>query len=329
MPTCLQILSYTLRRIVKHEFKEKGVIEKYDNDYFNWAIYSLCKAELIGERDGSYFRNRRDAAAGLLKEEDYYHGIKSELESTWAEHPSREYHLRHRFLATLDTHHAGRANTGTWARPDLTVVGGKVLPNLPGKFLDVHTFEVKKGIQLGGLYEALAHQRRSHYSHLMCIWPEEWGVVPTRDITSLIAEATRQGIGVIVLRQHDDATQWDQYVEPTRNEPDPQELNNFLQEQGSRGSFLCNLRNWLKQSDDRVRDVEGKDVERLMLTAEEVEIGKSIVQRLNESTTELNDSDFKDLNASHAVFKRVKDMLSNNNLIYSRYSVLKKASDAI
>ena len=86
-----------------------------------------------------------------------------------------------------------RGRDGRWARPDLTLLGGKVLPYLPGKFLDVITFEVKLGMPVEGLYEALAHRRRANFAYVICIYPEHWGPPDPTEQATIVAEATRQG----------------------------------------------------------------------------------------------------------------------------------------
>ena len=116
----------------------------------------LQKHQLIGivQGGGIYRLDRCDEDK---KEADYYKPLMRELWLNWAEKRGREYHLRQRFLRVLDTSQGGRAAHGRWTRPDITLLGGKVLPYLPGKFLDVITFEVKLGMPIDGLYEALAH----------------------------------------------------------------------------------------------------------------------------------------------------------------------------
>ena len=198
---------------------------KFRNTDFNWGVKALMDASMISKGAQGIYREKR---AFPEKETKYYPSIRHELDKSWIEHPSRSYQLRQRFSVVLDSHHGGRERTGAWARPDLTVIGGKVLPLLPGKFLDVHSFEVKRGISLQGLYEAVAHRRRSHYAYLMCICLYEDGPPNPTALATVVAEATKQGIGFILLKQHDDSTQWDSLVEPERHEPDPQDLNDFI-----------------------------------------------------------------------------------------------------
>ena len=260
---------------------------------------------------------RVDRGDEKKNEVDYYEPIRRELELHWAEEPGREYHLRQRFLRVLDTHHRGRGRDGQWARPDLTLIGGKVLPHLPGKFLDVITFEVKLGMPLDGLYEALAHRRRANFAYVVCVCPEHEGPPdPTEQAqATLVAEATRQGIGVILVRQEDDFGLWSELVEPVRHEPDPQHLHDFLETHCDRKGCLEDLGKWLDRKPSELPPVSEMDVRRLELTTEEQELALEMVEMTRDDSSKSYPlSKFTGL-WSEQMVGRVRDVLKEGGLI--------------
>lgn len=283
---------------------------------------ALLKFELIGtvQRGGIYRKDRRYGRKP--NELQYYGPIMRELELYWAEQPGREYHLRQRFLRVLNTSQGGRRQDGQWARPDLTLIGGKVLPYLPGKFLDVITFEVKPGMPLDGLYEALAHRRRANFAYVVCVCPKPWpqwqyATPPSEENqAALIAEATRQGIGVILVRQEDDFGLWSELVKPVRHEPDPQHLHDFLEQQCNQRDCLQKLRKWLDRGAFDLRPVKEKDVDRLPLTTQERKIARKMVEMIygdgsNVDAKKLHPlAEFKALGGDEIV-GRVKNVLAD------------------
>ena len=259
---------------------------------------------------GGIYRLPRDDGS----ETSYYEPIRRELELNWAEQPKREYHLRQRFLRVLDTHHRGRGRDGRWARPDLTLLGGKVLPYLPGKFLDVITFEVKLGMPVEGLYEALAHRRRANFAYVVCICPEHRGQPDPTEQATMVAEATRQGVGVILVRQEDDFGLWSELVEPIRHETDPQHLHDFLETHCDRDDCLMELRAWLERGPFELPPVTDHQLQRLWLTTEELEVARMIVRMIADSDEGWGLSNFREL-ATDRVVGRVRDVLKEAEFI--------------
>ena len=248
-------------------------------------------------------------------EVSYYEPIRRELELYWAEQPKREYHLRQRFLRVLDTHHRGRGRDGRWARPDVTLIGGKVLPYLPGKFLDVITFEVKLGMPVEGLYEALAHRRRANFAYVVCVYPEHWGLPDPAEQATIVAEATRQGIGVILVRQEDDFGLWSELVEPIRHEPDPQHVHDFLETHCDRDDCLPELRKWLEAEPFELPPpVTGADVSRLALTTDELVVARTMMEMIGDSDEGWGMSNFKKLGSGRVV-SHVRDVLKKAEFI--------------
>ena len=298
------------------------------NRRFKVALELLIANGFVTQLARGYARSksRRDYPK---KETEFYPAIRQELKRHWATGEGRAYHQRHRFLAVLDTHHGGRARTGAWARPDITVVGGKILPYLPGKFVDVHTFEVKEWVPLIGIYEALAHRRCSHYASVMYVWREEWDPIEPKAISTLVKEAANQGIGVMLLRQYDDYSQWDELIEPMRYEPDPQALNDFLHQHANRDGFGKNLQDWLHRPDHIIPGVREEDSEYLMFTTTEQELAKTIIRALNRSDGELRSDVFPDYHEAREVFDKVRKRLNDAGLIRTTRGKIRKASDLL
>ena len=259
---------------------------------------------------GGIYRCPRDDGS----ETSYYEPIRRELELYWAEQPKREYHLRQRFLRVLDTHHRGRGRDGRWARPDLTLLGGKVLPYLPGKFLDVITFEVKLGMPVEGLYEALAHRRRANFAYVVCVCPKHWGPPDPAEQATMVAEATRQGVGVMLVRQEDDFGLWNELVEPVRHETDPQHLHDFLETHCDRGDCLSELRSWLERGSFELPPVTDSQLRRLPLTTDELAVARSMVAMIADSDEGWGLSNFREL-ASDRVLGHARDVLKQAEFI--------------
>ncbi len=64
----------------------------------------------------------------------------------------------------------GKRDTGgRWTRPDIVSVAVQTFPHLPGKFIEVVTFEIKPSddIDVIAVYEALAHRRSATHAYVL------------------------------------------------------------------------------------------------------------------------------------------------------------------
>ena len=170
-----------------------------------------------------------------------------EIQERWAADPHHNYNpepRRYKYMLT------NVGDQGYWRRPDLTLVGGMTLPFLPGKFLDVVTFEVKlwsnQSQRLSALYEAVAHRRRATHSYVLYFLP--YGdQMKEEDSAAIMREAIRTGVGVYVARQEDDIETWSELVEPVRHAPDPRALHDFVLTLTNRDAkFRLSLRRWIR-----------------------------------------------------------------------------------
>jgi hypothetical protein len=99
---------------------------------------------------------------------------------------------------------------------------------LPGRHFDLFTFEIKPSgqIDITGVYEALAHRRRATQSYVIYHCPDAGPHTEVFD--DICEEAKKHGIGIIVAENPADPKTWDERVEPTRNNPDPEKLDEFI-----------------------------------------------------------------------------------------------------
>lgn len=122
----------------------------------------------------------------------------------------------------------GRKSIGKWTRPDITVVGHRRFKVLAGAHLEVHTYEVKTfaGFKIDALHEARAHRRRAHRSFVLV----DLEVREQEDeVRSYIDEARDLGVGLVSFLSISD--EWSIWVDAPFNQPDPVDLDYFLDTQ--------------------------------------------------------------------------------------------------
>lgn len=101
---------------------------------------------------------------------------------------------------------------------------------MPGKFLEVNTFEVKaaNAITVQAVYEALAHRRAATRSYVLLHVPA-CDATALQDAVADVAEAARgHGIGVLTAADPDDYQTWEEHEGARRVEPDPERLDSFI-----------------------------------------------------------------------------------------------------
>lgn len=128
-----------------------------------------------------------------------------------------------------------RATGGTWSRPDLLMIKIKTYEIVPGKYLEVTTFEVEPvgAIDVQAVYEALAHRRSATHSYVLLHVPPERESELSERIKDLGIVARSHGIGVVVAGKPDDYSTWEEVEEAQRVEPDPERFDRFVATQVS------------------------------------------------------------------------------------------------
>lgn len=145
------------------------------------------------------------------------------------------------------TAQGGRRSDGKWSRPDVTLASYKTYPYVPGRHFDLITFEIKPtdGLDVTVVYEALAHRRAATRAYALVHVPEERRAALEEVLEEVVLEAKRVGVGVIVAGMPNDYETWEEIVEASRHEPEPQRLNDFLSKQVSQG-FREQIVKWFR-----------------------------------------------------------------------------------
>jgi hypothetical protein len=199
-----------------------GAVRRAHPDQSAATAAETAAAERIGE-----------VALERFHEADLYEPIRGTLNTFWAQ--ERQIHP----LALEVTASQGRKATGgRWTRPDLVSVAVRTYRYLPGKFMEVVTFEVKPSdaITVTAVYEALAHLRSATHAYVIYHVPDEHD----ESVKQVIDEARRigraHGVGVITMAHPAKWETWEELEEARRNEPDPERLDEFIAVQLTRGA---------------------------------------------------------------------------------------------
>lgn len=214
-------------------------------------IYWAVRDELI--RDGALEAGRgrggsvrritvKAAAPPADREADLYGPILATLKKDWAQ----DYRYGD-FDAEITARQGRRETGGRWSRPDITLITFDAFRYVPGKHLDVITFEVKRheGIDVTAVYESLAHRRAAHYSYLLIHVPAREAEASAATIEELSHEAEEHGVGLVAFGAPDDYRTWEFHEEADRNDPDPADINEFIDDQLTDG-FKDRITRWLR-----------------------------------------------------------------------------------
>ena len=135
-------------------------------------------------------------------------------------------------LAVEVTAQQGRRETGgRFTRPDIVAVEVKTFRYLPGKTLEVITFEVKPffALDVTFVYEALAHRGAATRSYVLLHVPEPSS--RQAELEAIEQAARDHRIGLIVAEDASSYASWETRFDAVRVEPDPGRLDGFIHTQ--------------------------------------------------------------------------------------------------
>lgn len=227
----------TLRTEFLEESSKKHGVQLNEDDYWNLrdALVDDGKIGLGRGKGGSVRRlsespevelqvaTDQDVAQQPYKvESDLYEPFHETIRHYYV----KDYRLKD-YVSEITAHGGGKYTGGKWTRPDLTLVAVKMFQYIPGKTLEVITFELKRAEWWGveGVYETAAHSSFAHSSYLCIHAPT---VIPSSDQDRLEREAQRFGVGLILFENPKDWDTFDVRVDPEYKFPDPEETNRFI-----------------------------------------------------------------------------------------------------
>jgi hypothetical protein len=175
-------------------------------------------------------------------EQDFYKPIEKVLNEKW----SKDL-LLEEFFIQITAKQGRRETGGTWTRPDIVAIYVSNYQNIPGKFVNVATFEVKThhNCDVTAIYEALAHLRTATSAYVLIVVPKKETKAFSELLEFLSDEARRHGIGLIVTTEPDNYDTWEFAVEAETKQPDPAKLDEFIESQISDDNKR-KLRKWIK-----------------------------------------------------------------------------------
>jgi hypothetical protein len=156
------------------------------------------------------------------QENDLYEPLKEWLMQNWVKEALEASDYSY---AEITASPAGKKrDSGQWTRPDVTFVRVNRFENLPGSFVEVTSFEVKRNADsqdLAGVYEAAAHVRGAHNTYLVV------EVADPEDVadTSIEKECSRLGVGLMTLSKASKGYVIDERLESAHQEPAPENLD--------------------------------------------------------------------------------------------------------
>jgi hypothetical protein len=166
-------------------------------------------------------------AAAMRRELDLYEPLQRIIRAEWA----KDHRVRP--IAVEITAQQGRRATGMWARPDIVSVEVRTFTHVPGKYIEVVTFEVKPvdAINVLAVYEALAHRRAATHSYVLLHIPDKDRDELEPAVAEIAEVARGHGIGVITVEDPSDYETWEEREAAQRVVPDPGRLDAFIGQQ--------------------------------------------------------------------------------------------------
>lgn len=136
------------------------------------------------------------------------------------------------YILAIIAHQGRRRTGGIWTRPDVVLIYVSNFTFVPGKILDVITFEIKPsdGWSVESVFETAAHSRFATKSYL-AIHDPKGTLGEEDDFERVQAECARFEIGLIKFRIQSDFNTWEFLIEPRRRQPDPAEMEEFIEKQ--------------------------------------------------------------------------------------------------
>ncbi len=132
-------------------------------------------------------------------------------------------------IVQITANQGAKDTGGKWTRPDVVIVAVNTYSYLPGKIMDIISFEIKAYNDFGvsGVFETAAHSKYATKSYLCVYLPDEWDN-EAPEYERIKSECERFGIGLMYFNDPNDYSTYDILVEPKRSSPDPFDMDQFI-----------------------------------------------------------------------------------------------------
>jgi len=219
-------------RKLKDAAKKKLGYHVIDADYWDVRNYLIEKGRIDKGRGmgGSVYRidiEPRKRKKKKTKESDLYPPFQTYIQKIWV----NENNIKN-FVLEKTAAQGMKKTGGKWTRPDFALVTVKTYSFIPGKILDLITFEVKpeNGYRIEGVFETASHSRFSNKSYLAIHLPDA-SVSRTEEFERVKRECERFGLGLMTFSSPEDLESYETIQEAERKTPDPADLNGFIASQ--------------------------------------------------------------------------------------------------
>jgi len=158
-------------------------------------------------------------------ESDFYSDLEQTLREKWAKDMGYENCI---FQTTAQQ---GRRDTGgTWTRPDIVMVNVTNYRYVPGKQIDLISFEIKlcEEADVKAVYEALAHTRAATYAYLILIGD---GECTEEELDEIKREAAKHGIGLLKIKEPKKYDDWNYILDPRPMVTNASNIEGFIETQ--------------------------------------------------------------------------------------------------
>ena len=170
-----------------------------------------------------------------IPERNLYERVHRYIQEAWVEDEDNDID-KNQFALDRTAEQGSKKTRGVWTRPNFSLVAIHSYPYIPGKTIEVITFEVKPAddFRIEGVYETEAHSRHAHRSYLMIHTPK--GRPDINKFQRLVDECERLRLGLIIFKNPNDWKTYETVQKAVHNNPNPGDVNSFIENQMSKES---------------------------------------------------------------------------------------------
>lgn len=192
-----------------------------------WKIReNLIEEDIVTIGSGKGGSVKLTSKSAFAAEKDLYAPLRETISKNWrTDWPVDE-------LLIEVTASQGKKQLGKWSQPDLCVVTKKTYKYLSQKHIDIWTFEVKPRGEMSVTHvlEAVAHSRFAHRSYIL-FHIEDIACLGSGDFAHCLDEVDRHSIGLATFQDPKDYKSIVWHREANRREPNPEYLEEFIDQQ--------------------------------------------------------------------------------------------------